>query len=61
MAIKRVRNSEELEISLLGFLYEQPMQVNELYKEISDLSVFGFVWRVKMGAFICHAPSPGRK
>jgi PadR family transcriptional regulator, regulatory protein AphA len=41
--------SDDLYISLLGFLYDQPKHGYELFKEISDLSGIGLVWRVKMG------------
>ena len=40
---------EELEISLLGFVYQQPMHGYDLFKKISDLSGIGIVWHVKMG------------
>lgn len=39
----------EIETSILGFLYEQPMHGYDLFKEISDLSGIGIVWKVKMG------------
>lgn len=43
-----MNNSKEIEIALLGFLYSQPMHGYELYKEISNLSGVGLVWRIKM-------------
>jgi DNA-binding PadR family transcriptional regulator len=44
-----MKNSEELEISILGFIYSQPKHGYELFKEISDLSGTEIVWKVKMG------------
>jgi len=40
---------DEIEISLLGFIYEQPKHGYEIFKAISDLSGVGIVWGVKMG------------
>ena len=40
---------DELEVALLGFLYNQPKHGYDLYKEISRLSGIGLVWHVKMG------------
>jgi PadR family transcriptional regulator AphA len=42
-------HSDELEVALLGFLYNQPKHGYDLYKEISSLSGIGLVWHVKMG------------
>ena len=49
MNIHRVNNMESLEVSLLGFIYQQPMHGYDLFKQISDLSGIGIVWHVKMG------------
>ena len=38
-----------LEISLLGFLLEDPKHGYEIHKELSDLAGIGEVWRVKIG------------
>jgi len=40
---------DEIEIALLGFIYEEDKHGYDLHKEISDLSGIGIVWRVKMG------------
>ncbi len=47
--MEKIKPSDDLYISLLGFLYSQPKHGYELFKEISDLSGIGLVWRVKMG------------
>jgi DNA-binding PadR family transcriptional regulator len=39
----------DLEIALLGFLFEKAKHGYELYKEISDPVGIGRVWRVKIG------------
>jgi len=39
----------DLEIALLGFLFEKAKHGYELYKEISDPVGIGGVWRVKIG------------
>lgn len=44
-----MNNTHEIEISLLGFIYTEPKHGYDLYKDISDLSGIGIVWRVKMG------------
>ena len=40
---------DEIEIALLGFMYDESKHGYDLHKEISDLSGIGIVWRVKMG------------
>ena len=49
--IQSVNNMEnvDLEIALLGFLFEKAKHGYELYKEISDPVGIGGVWRVKIG------------
>ena len=49
--IQPVNNMEnvDLEIALLGFLFEKAKHGYELYKEISDPVGIGGVWRVKIG------------
>lgn len=51
MNIHPVNNMEnvDLEIALLGFLFEKAKHGYELYKEISDPGGIGGVWRVKIG------------
>lgn len=44
-----MNNIKEIEISLLGFLYNTPKHGYDLHKDISDLSGTGIVWKVKMG------------
>lgn len=44
-----MNNNIEPEVSLLGFLTRKPMHGYDIYKEISDLSGLGIVWRVKTG------------
>jgi DNA-binding PadR family transcriptional regulator len=39
----------DLEITLLGYLFDGPKHGYELYKEISDPMGIGGVWRVKIG------------
>lgn len=41
--------NNDLEIALLGFLFEGPKHGYELHKEISDPAGIGGVWRVKIG------------
>ncbi len=51
MNIHSMNNMEnvDLEIALLGFLFEKAKHGYELYKEISDPGGIGGVWRVKIG------------
>jgi len=51
MNIHTMNNMEnaDLEIALLGYLFEGPKHGYELYKEISDPMGIGGVWRVKIG------------
>jgi DNA-binding PadR family transcriptional regulator len=44
-----MNNSDNIEVSILGFLYSQPKHGYDLHKDISDLSGIGIVWKVKMG------------
>jgi DNA-binding PadR family transcriptional regulator len=44
-----VNKMDEIEIALLGFLYNESKHGYDLHKEISDLSGIGIVWHVKMG------------
>ena len=44
-----MNNSDNIEVSVLGFLYDQSKHGYDLHKDISDLSGIGIVWRVKMG------------
>ena len=44
-----MNNSDNIEVSILGFLYDQPKHGYDLHKNISDLSGIGIVWKVKMG------------
>ena len=47
--IHTMNNINDLDISLLGFLCAQPMHGYELHKQVTDLSGFGIVWRIKIG------------
>lgn len=46
--LNNMENSD-LEIALLGFLFDGPKHGYELHKEISDPAGIGGVWRVKIG------------
>jgi DNA-binding PadR family transcriptional regulator len=44
-----MNNINDLDISLLGFISEQPMHGYELHKRVTDWSGFGIVWNIKIG------------
>lgn len=44
-----MKNPDDLEISLLGFLVEKPMHGYDLHRHVTDLKGFGIVWRLKIG------------
>lgn len=44
-----MNNLNDLDISLLGFISAMPMHGYELHKQVTDLSGFGIVWKIKIG------------
>ncbi|MDP2965750.1 MAG: PadR family transcriptional regulator [Pelolinea sp.] len=44
-----MNNIDDFKISFLGFLSLKPMHGYELHKQVTDLSGFGIVWKIKIG------------
>lgn len=56
-----MNNINDLDISLLGFLSLQPMHGYEIHKQVTDLSGFGIVWRIKIGKLYSMLNKLGRE